>query len=111
MLTKKQIVLATGYQVADWPGACGVICNRIIEHELVEGQVFKGKWCGAVNYKPEIAELWLDEEFLSQEQPRHCWILLENGKILDPTRWVFEGTKPYIYCGENDFYIESQLLN
>ncbi len=47
MLTKRQIILATGYSVKDWPGACGVICNRIIDHEL---------------YEPEIAELWLDEE-------------------------------------------------
>lgn len=34
------------------------------------------------------------------------------GRIVDPTRWVFEAVTPYIYCGPNDFYDEgnNQLL-
>lgn len=108
MLSIRKIEIVTGYSVADWPGACGVICNRILDAELVDGKMKKGRWTGVTNYDSEIAKLWLsDDDFLQQKQPRHCWIILNNGKILDPTRWVFEGIKPYIYCGINDCYLPS----
>jgi len=32
----------------------------------------------------------------------HGWVLLEDDRVLDPTRWSFENKKPYIYIGEND---------
>ena len=32
----------------------------------------------------------------------HGWVLLEDERVLDPTRWSFENKKPYIYIGEND---------
>lgn len=44
---------------------------------------------------------------------RHGWVELWDGRILDPTRWVFEqpdggkfpkAMKPYIYVGPNDCY-------
>lgn len=30
---------------------------------------------------------------------QHGWVVLPNGKVLDPTRWVFECKKPYIFMG------------
>jgi hypothetical protein len=33
---------------------------------------------------------------------QHGWVLLADGRILDPTRWVFEAVEPYIWAGEND---------
>lgn len=35
---------------------------------------------------------------------RHGWVELEDGCVLDPTRWVFEHVEPYIYVGDpSDF--------
>lgn len=47
---------------------------------------------------------------------RHGWVLINESEILDPTRWVFEGTKPYIFSGSeknNSEYDEgmTQLRN
>lgn len=37
---------------------------------------------------------------------RHGWVLLESGRILDPTRWSFENVEPYIYIGSAKDYDE-----
>jgi hypothetical protein len=104
--TIKQICLAIGYATPkDWPGACGVICYHIIEKELVEGgEVLQGFWMGPTNYNPEYTDIWLSDYYKRQKFPQHCWIRFGNNKILDATRWVFEGVKPYIYYGDNDHY-------
>jgi hypothetical protein len=31
----------------------------------------------------------------------HGWVLLDDGRILDPTRWSFEDVEPYIFLGES----------
>lgn len=35
---------------------------------------------------------------------RHGWVELPDGRIWDPTRWVFEDVDPYIYIGDSDDY-------
>jgi len=37
---------------------------------------------------------------------RHGWIVLPDGQVCDPTRWVFEHVAPYIYIGPSDHYDE-----
>jgi len=103
--TIRQLKLITGYSVKDWPGACGMICHRILDSEIVYGTFVKGVWSGITNYTPESL-FWLDDEYLQMAHPRHCWIETIDGNILDATRWVFEGVKPYVYYGKNDYYKE-----
>jgi hypothetical protein len=30
---------------------------------------------------------------------RHGWVVLKDGRVLDPTRWVFEDAQPSLYLG------------
>lgn len=37
--------------------------------------------------------------------PRHSWVLLDDGRVLDPTRWCFEGYPARVYVGPSDYYL------
>ncbi|WP_217648976.1 hypothetical protein, partial [Paracidovorax wautersii] len=37
--------------------------------------------------------------FYGKSVVRHGWIECDDGSLVDPTRWVFEGAEPYIYFG------------
>jgi hypothetical protein len=37
---------------------------------------------------------------------QHGWVELADGRVLDPTRWAFEGVEPYLYVGVRDHYDE-----
>jgi hypothetical protein len=32
----------------------------------------------------------------------HMWMRLADGRVVDPTRWCYEGREPYIYVGYGD---------
>jgi len=41
---------------------------------------------------------------------QHSWLRLQDGRILDPTRWAFDRPdKPYLYLGDNDAYDDAGL--
>jgi hypothetical protein len=46
--------------------------------------------------------------FSKNPSPNHGWVLLPDGNVFDPTRWVFEGILPYLYEGPADFYDEGR---
>jgi hypothetical protein len=37
---------------------------------------------------------------------QHGWVILPDGRVFDPTRWVFEAKKPYLYVGDDEDYDE-----
>jgi len=58
------------------------------------GRARHGHWTGDVAYGSHFdrrAQL----PFIA-----HGWIQLDDGRVLDPTRWVFENVAPYLYVGE-----------
>lgn len=85
---------AIGIPVKGWEKNCYGIACAIIDAGLVDGHAVYGLWLGEVS---EDNTVW---------EPRSCyrhgWIQLEDGRIMDPTRWSFEGVEPYIWLGEND---------
>jgi hypothetical protein len=90
-LKKVEAVLGPAHT---WAGRCYAIAKQMVEKGLVKGKARYGHWLGPVvkgtifSYRPII---------------QHGWIVVGD-KIVDPTRWVFEGVKPYIYYGKNDYY-------
>lgn len=84
-----------GIDIDEWPGNCYGIAHAMLRHSVVGGRLRYGHWNGP------IADGSL---FDGHAIVRHGWIEQDDGRVVDPTRWVFEDDIPYIYQGENDFY-------
>ena len=83
--------------ISRWPGACYGIAGAA--QRFFGGKLRYGHWTGPVDDKCPVEGFKNNLPF-----QRHGWLALDNGSIVDPTRWVFEGTVPYIYRGPNDYY-------
>jgi hypothetical protein len=95
-ITVKTIELATDTPVRMWKGNCFGVASAVVETGLVKGKAVYGHFIGEVHpnsYFGQRANL----PFV-----QHGWVVLDDGRIFDPTRWCFEGDSPYIWCGEND---------
>lgn len=81
---------------ATWEGRCSSLAAAALKTG-VEGDLIRGTWTGPIAS---------GTVFSDRPITQHTWILLKNGQICDPTRWVFEGAKPYVYVGPSDHYDE-----
>lgn len=91
-----QIASQIGIDVSLWPGKCYGIAAAAIKNGVVVGNLRYGHWLG-----PVVA----GSIFSNQPIVPHGWIETSSGStVIDLTRWVFEGTSPYVYEGSNDFY-------
>jgi hypothetical protein len=86
--------------VARWQGKCFVIASQFVERGLVRGVAVYGHWLGPI----APGSLFADKANMGFVQ--HGWVKLQNGQVCDPTRFVFEDVKPYIYIGPADHYDE-----
>ena len=80
-LTLAQAEAALGEPAARWEMRCYEIASRLVHARAVEGKAVYGHWRGPVH--PAAP-------FTSVVVVRHGWINLPDGRICDPTRWVFE---------------------
>jgi len=87
-----------GVPIDNWPGNCFYIATLCVKKGVVKGKARYGHFLGKIHQK----------SIFSKNQGlgfcRHGWVVLENGEIFDPTRWVFECAKPYIYIGKDNEY-------
>ena len=99
MITIEQLEKAWGAPVEKWTGNCyGLACAAA---KLIEGAVpVYGHYLG------KVAEGTFFEPASSGGFVQHGWVLMKNSDVVDPTRWAFEGRKPYIYNGPCDVYDE-----
>jgi hypothetical protein len=80
-----------------WAGRCYEMACTMVREKLVEGKAVYGNWTGPVKK---------GTMFAGRPVVHHGWVLLPDGRVCDPTRWAFEGKKPYIYIGPADHYDE-----
>lgn len=80
----------------NWKGNCYGVAVNCVEKGVVKGKVRYG------HYKGYISPNSLFAYRIGLPLGHHAWIELPNGQIYDPTRWVFENKKPYIYIGNNN---------
>jgi hypothetical protein len=85
---------AIGEKAEKWVARCYEISCAIVAAGLVDGEAVYGHWIGDVAPGSHFAERGR-LPFIP-----HGWILLKDGRVLDPTRWVFEDVDPYLYVGE-----------
>lgn len=76
-----------------WSGRCYEMACKLVESGLVEGVAVYGHWRGPV----APGSYFGDRHHLPFVQ--HGWVLLPDGSVVDPTRWSFDGSKPYIFHG------------
>lgn len=100
MLTLKQVEQTLGEKAAAWKGRCFEIAYAIVKAGLVKGRAVYGHWRGPVSPR----SMFYKSSGMGFVQ--HGWVLLEDGSVIDPTRWAFEGKRPYIYIGASDHYDE-----
>ena len=83
-----------------WPLNCHGIASAVKDLVPVEGmRVCRGHWWGRVSSK---------SAYRCASPLQHSWLVLADGRILDPTRWAMERPGcPEIYIGENDVYDEA----
>jgi hypothetical protein len=93
--TLEQCERALGEKAKTWVARCYEISCRIVAAGLVDGTAVYGHWVGDVSPQSYFASRSRSLPFVN-----HGWIVLNNGRVLDPTRWVFEAVPPYIYVGE-----------
>lgn len=96
--TLQQCVDAIEIPIEGWAGNCYAIACAIVSAGLVEefnGVAVYGHWGGDVHPDSHFAEC--------EGRPfvQHGWILLEDGRIMDPTRWGFDAKEPYLFIGHN----------
>lgn len=90
-LTIEKLEAAYGKPASEWHGKCSELAWAAIA-VLGQGNYAYGHYHGPV----DTDGYWTDRSF-----QRHGWVLLDDGRILDPTRWSFENVEPYIYIGRN----------
>lgn len=82
-------------KASTWVARCYEISCRIVAAGLVDGEAVYGHWIGDVAPGSYFSERSRALGFVN-----HGWVLLKDGRVLDPTRWVFENVAPYLYVGE-----------
>lgn len=87
--------------LTDWPLNCHGVATRVLERAPIRGmRLARGHYHGPVSAKSQYRG----------GVGQHSWLVLEDGRILDPTRWAMERPgAPSIYLGENDVYDEAGL--
>ncbi|MHD0644097.1 hypothetical protein ACYPKM_00505 [Pseudomonas aeruginosa] len=78
-----------GIPLERWPGNCYGIAMAMVECGVVKGKYIYGHYHGSVSPNCTM--------FYGKPIIQHGWITLENGDIIDPTRWVFEDRTPYFF--------------
>lgn len=92
-LDVEAIAKAINWETKKWVANCYAVSCAIVEAGLVKGKAVFGKYHGKIH----------EDSFFDQAPfTNHGWILTEDGKILDPTRWVFEAVEPYMYVTTPD---------
>lgn len=85
---------ALGEKAETWAGRCYEIASRIVKAGLVDGEAVYGHWIGRVHPRSYFGKR-ANLPFVA-----HGWVLLKDGRVLDPTRWAFEAVEPYLFVGE-----------
>lgn len=95
LLTLAEAEAIIGEPAHEWASRCFEIASKLAT--AVGGVAVYGAWDGPVSP---------GTPFYGRPLVNHGWVLLDSGEVFDPTRWVFEGLRPYLYEGPEDYYDE-----
>lgn len=89
--------------VKAWPGNCYAIAAAIFEAGLVD-PLRSVHGHPRVTYGIYLGPIAPGTRFSGRPFANHGWLEFESGLVVDPTRWVFEGTKPALAAVPIDEY-------
>ncbi len=90
MKIPEEIAEAIDFPLERWQGNCFAVAQALVDNGVFEGRAVYGHYLGPVARGGFFKTTRLFQ--------RHGWVILDyDGRILDPTRWVFENAEPYIY--------------
>ena len=96
-LTVEAVERQYGYSTAEWEGQCSRVAAAVVDllgHASAR-RVY-GHYYGPISHRSII---WGARRHLPFQH--HGWVVLGDGRVLDPTRWSFEAKEPYIALLEN----------
>lgn len=93
-LTIAELEKVYGKKARYWQGSCYALAG-VAQSCLETGTLSYGHYLGPVNPKG-FWKMYAGLPFV-----QHGWLLLNDGRVLDPTRWSFTKTKPEIWIGKN----------
>jgi hypothetical protein len=89
-LTVADVAAAFADEPPRWVAQCYGVALSIVGSGLAEGRAAYGHYYGPIARGSHF------EPHAERPFQRHGWVLLADGRILDPTRWVFEAVEPYL---------------
>ena len=99
-LTIEDLEKCADLPVRKWHGLCRKMAAAT--HSIIKtGRWVWGDYLGLIDKNGYYGERSKLNRIIG-----HAWILLDDERALDPTRWVFEHVDPYIYIGNADDYDE-----
>lgn len=96
-MTAQEVADKIGQPLSVWPGNCYAVACSLIKADLVKGRAAYGHFIGRISP---------NSMFFGKPIVNHGWVITDDGQLIDPTRWVFEGVEPYIYCAPLEFAAE-----
>lgn len=106
-----------GVPVEEWPGRCHEIASLLLAADLISGTLRYGMWVGPIAKESSFAGRTLCHHGWVEREPaipcpgcRGAFRVegpccdLNGGSpavVVDPTRWVFEHVRPYIFEGHD----------
>jgi hypothetical protein len=116
-LDPREVGEKIGVPVETWHGRCHEIAGLMLAAGLVDGKLRYGMWLGPCDPEGHFAGRTLSHHgWIERERAKRCMgcgrpfridgPCCELNKsspavVIDPTRWVFENTKPYIFEGHD----------
>ena len=98
-LTIETLEKALDAPAQKWHGQCSAIAHAAVD-VLENGHYIYGDYVGHMDKDG----YWAGRAAMGGTH--HAWVLLGDGRVLDPTRWSFENVEPYIYIGSDEDYDE-----
>ncbi len=95
-LTLLECEQAIGEPAETWEARCHEIASKLVIAKLVDGVAVYG------HFRGRIARASRFYRSSGGGFVQHGWIALADGRVLDPTRWTFEGKDPYLYLGPSN---------
>jgi hypothetical protein len=77
-----------------WAGRCYEVASRCARAGIVRGAAVYGHWRGEVAPRSYFGRLRRQVPFY-----RHGWVVLDDGRVCDFTRWAFTGGRSFVYVG------------
>lgn len=88
---------AIGEPAAAWKGRCHEIAMKLVQDGLFPPGT-------RTEYGGYFGPIVPNSYFAARRHVgicRHGWIRLPDGRVVDPTRWVFEDVTPYLFVGHD----------